>query len=184
MRRYKVLIQGVSPYSQSRYINVPKLEKEGHDAYDRRVWKDKAHIKDGQMVIPPLAIKNCLYETAKYLSEKIKGKGNSTWTKHFEAGIMIFDDIPVANESDILMEAIPVAADGVKGSGKRVIRHFPYIKPGWLGEFIIQVVDDTITTEILTRYLEQGGMFIGIGRWRPRNGGLYGRFRVEGMEEV
>jgi hypothetical protein len=42
-------------------------------------------------------------------------------------------------------------------------------------------VDDTITEEVFKSHLQQAGQLIGIGRWRPRNNGMYGRFVVNSM---
>jgi hypothetical protein len=40
-------------------------------------------------------------------------------------------------------------------------------------------LDETITRDVLERHLIDAGNFIGIGRWRPRMNGLYGRFNAE-----
>ena len=39
-----------------------------------------------------------------------------------------------------------------------------------------------ITEEVFRYHLEQAGTFIGIGRFRPRNNGYYGRFKLDSME--
>jgi hypothetical protein len=38
------------------------------------------------------------------------------------------------------------------------------------------IFDDTITKEVFERHLTEAGRFVGIGRFRPENGGIYGRF--------
>jgi hypothetical protein len=43
------------------------------------------------------------------------------------------------------------------------------------------VLDETVTEEVFRNVLEQAGAFIGIGRFRPRNNGFYGRFKVEAI---
>ena len=68
-------------------------------------------------------------------------------------------------------------ADGKKGSGTRVARTFPVIHE-WDGTAEVMILDESITKDVFTRYLEEAGKFIGIGRFRPRNGGFYGRFSV------
>jgi hypothetical protein len=85
-------LKSVSPYSQSRYYSeaVPKLPKEGADDYERRTWRNRMHVgSDGQVFIPPMSFKNCIAEVAKYLGRQIPGKGKSTYTKHFEAGVLV-----------------------------------------------------------------------------------------------
>ena len=78
-------------------------------------------------------------------------------------------------------ENLFLPSDGVRGSGKRVIKTYPLIRE-WetLATFYIQ--DDLITQDVFRYHLEQAGTFIGIGRFRPRNNGFYGRFRLMGMD--
>ena len=40
------------------------------------------------------------------------------------------------------------------------------------------IIDDAITGDVFKYHLQQAGSFIGIGRFRPRNNGFYGRFKV------
>lgn len=51
----------------------------------------------------------------------------------------------------------------------------------WCGLITIHVLDDTITEDVLEDHLKQAGQFIGIGRFRPRNNGYYGRFKVKSI---
>ncbi len=82
----------VSAYSQSRHYDVPKLEKEIAKDYEARTWRERLHVTEGGFVfIPPIAFKNCLAEAAKFLGIQIPGKGKSTYTKHFEAGVLVVD---------------------------------------------------------------------------------------------
>lgn len=185
MKRYKVEIRGISPYSQGRYHDEPTLEKEGKDDYERRTWRGRMHVgQSGRVVVPPMALKNCLSEAAKFLSLQIPGKGKATYTKHFEAGVLIVEGFEIdVKAADVPGEELFVPADGVRGSGKRVKRIFPRIDE-WAGAFEIIVADETITKSVLARHLKEAGSLIGIGRFRPRNNGYYGRFVVESLEEV
>jgi len=78
------------------------------------------------------------------------------------------------------MEKLFVPSDGLAGSGKRVTKCFPRI-PEWeaSGEFII--LDNIIDEEVFRMMLKHAGTFIGLGRWAPRNAGLYGRFAVKNV---
>jgi hypothetical protein len=185
MKAYTARIKGVSPMSQSAPILTEREQKETADAHEKRCWRERLHTKDGFVSIPPMAIKNCLSECAKYLSIQIPGKGKSTYTKHFEAGILVLDQVVtnVAVES-IKPEKLFVPADGKRGSGKRVWKYFPMIPAGWQAEVTIYVADETITGDVLEEHLKQAGMFIGVGRFRPRNNGFYGRFELLGLKEV
>lgn len=176
-------LKSTSPYSQSKHISDEKLEKESSLDHEKRCWRGRMHVdKIGNVFIPPMSLKICLSEAAKFLSMQIKGKGKATYTKHFEAGVMVTDGISLPIKRDeVPCEELYVPSDGVRGSGKRVTKFFPLISE-WEGEAKFYVLDDTITRDVFEYHLSQAGLFIGIGRFRPRNNGYYGRFDVESLE--
>ena len=178
-------LKSISPYSQSRDYETEKLPKERPDAYEERTWRDRMHVNDlGYVFIPPMAFKNCLSEIARYLSEQIPGKGKTTFTKHFEAGILVLESLVLPiKKADVPGEWLYVPSDGKRGGSKRVPKCFPLIEQ-WAGKVTFHILDDTVTPEVFERHLEQAGKFVGIGRFRPRNNGYYGRFRVEKVEWV
>lgn len=179
MKTYIARLESVSPYSQGKFHNDPPLEKEGPDDYEARTWKSRAHVdKDGIIFIPPMAFKNCMSEAAKYLSIQIPGKGKATYTKHFEAGLLICDPVSIGVKiGDVIGNWLFVPSDGRRGGGRRVKRCFPKVDT-WKGDLIIHVLDETITENILRTHLEAAGSFIGIGTFRPRNNGFFGRFKT------
>ena len=174
-------IRGVSPYSQSRPFRIPKQTGEAHDAYEQRTWRERLHANgNDEVFIPPSSIKNCLSEVAKYLSETVPGKGKATYTKHFEAGILVIDPIPLGiKAADVEGEELFVPSDGKRGGGQRVWKTFPIINK-WQGVVEIFVVDPILIDkpEKVREYLDFAGKFIGLGRFRPRRNGHYGRFEV------
>lgn len=184
-------IEGVSCYAQSKFHNTPKLNKELPDDYERRTWPFRLHTNDtGEVLIPALAFKNCVSEIAKFLGLQIPGKGKATYTKHFEAGVLVIEDIPLGiHKSEVLENWMHVPADGVRGSGKRVLKCYPLIKPGWQVTVPFYIFDDTITKDVFLYHLKQAGQLIGIGAFRVRNNGTFGRFKVldlqwkDGIEE-
>lgn len=177
------LLRSTTPYSQSKYVSEPKKNKEGHDDYESRTWRHRMHVtKDGEVMIPPMAFKNCLSDAAKYLSISIPGKGKSTYTKHFEAGILCVDPLPIGiHRDDVPGETLHVPSDGRRGGSKRVVKTFPFIQQ-WEGEVKYMVLDRTITRDVFEHVLEEAGSLIGIGRFRPRNNGYYGRFEVVSID--
>ena len=179
MKVYRVKLESVSPYSQSKHYTLDKLDREQPDAYEKRTWRERMHVDEkGEVFIPPMAIKNCLADAAKFMSVKIPGKGNATYTKHFEAGTLIHDPIPLGiKKDDVEGEWLFVPSDGKRGGSKRVSKCFPKISE-WQGEVVIYVLDEIITEAVLRDHLVAAGSFIGIGRFRPRNNGFYGRFKV------
>jgi hypothetical protein len=180
MKKVVATLKSVSPYSQSKHYETPKLDKESSADFETRTWKNRCHVDENGMVyIPPMAFKNCLSEAAKYLGIQIQGKGKSTYTKHFEAGLLVMDTVQLGIHIDkIRGETYFVPADGKRGGGKRVSKTFPVI-PSWQVDVIFYVLDETITEDVFAHHLEEAGKFIGIGRFRPRNNGFYGRFTVE-----
>jgi len=178
----KAKLKSASPYGQSRYHNTEKLEKESAADYEKRTWKNRCHTDDkGMVFIPPSAFKNCLSEAAKYLSIQIPGKGKATYTKHFEAGVMVSEIVPLGIHIDKMQPLwLFVPADGKRGGSKRVEKCFP-ITQQWEATVTFYVFDETITKDVFRYVLEQAGKFIGIGFSRPRNNGFFGRFEVVEM---
>lgn len=182
MKTAVATLRSVSPYSQSKHYTTEKLPKELPKDYEARTWRDRLHSLDsGEVYIPPMSFKNCLNESAKYLSIQIPGKGKATFTKHVESGILVTDALHLGIHRDqVKGEWLFVPADGVRGSGKRVEKQFPIIHE-WGGQVTFHILDETVTEDVFKHILEQAGAFIGIGRFRPRNNGFYGRFKVEGI---
>lgn len=187
MKHYIASLVSVAPYSQSRKYEreYPKNDKELHDDYESRTWMHRLHVlPNGQVFIPPTQFKESLVECAQYIGVQIPGKGKATYTKHFRAGILISEGLilPI-KAADIEGEWLSMDAQPGSGRGGRVWRCMPKI-PEWQGDLSIHVLDETITQEVLRYHLEQAGAFIGIGRFRPINGGYYGRFRLKELIAV
>tara|TARA_B100000749_G_scaffold278115_1_gene268195 strand:+ start:1895 stop:2485 length:591 start_codon:yes stop_codon:yes gene_type:complete len=175
-------LSSASVYSQSRPYQVEKKPRETPGDYEKRTWRERMHLSEknpGFIVIPAMQFKNSLAECAKYMSQQIPGKGKATYTKHFEAGVIIMDSMELdIKADDVKGETVFVPSSGKRGDGNRVYKTFPKI-PSWAGVVEFTIFDHTITEAVFKEHLMQAGQFIGIGRWRPRNNGLYGRFTVD-----
>ncbi len=187
MKIATVRLKSASPYAQGRYHETPKLESENHTDYEVRVWREKAHVMDhgpdlGRVYIPPMQFKNCLAEAAKYLGIQIPLKGKSTYTKHFEAGVLVIDPmvLPIQKE-ELKSITLFVPSDGMRGGSRRVNKTFPIIHD-WAGTVSFHILDETITKDVFLKHLDQAGKFVGIGAFRVRNNGLFGRFSVEKLD--
>lgn len=188
MRICKAKLRSQGRYSQGKHVDqnaVPPLPKEAKDDYEVRTWRERCNVlPDGTVFIPPMAFKKSLDKAASFLGEKIPGKRNATYTKHFLAGVLVQDPLVLPTKKDTIQgEWLFVPADGKPGGNSRVSRCFPYVDE-WAGEVTFYVVDDTITPEVFERTLREAGNLIGIGRFRPERGGFYGRFKVESTEWV
>lgn len=179
MRICEATLESASPYSQSRHYETEKKDKESHHDYEKRTWRDRLHAdSEGIVYIPPMAFKNALSEIAKFLSMSIPGKGKATYTKHFEAGVLVMDPSPLGiKKEEVDGEWLFVPSDGRRGGGSRVPKCFPRIN-NWKAKATFYVLDETITQPVFEKHLTEAGAFIGIGRFRPRNNGFYGRFKV------
>lgn len=180
MRSVVVQIEGTARYSSSRAHITDKLDKEGPDDFEKRTWREKSHYDaSGNIFIPPMAFKQALDKAASRLGIKIPGKRNATFTKHFLAGVLCIDPAPLnATKEQVQGEWVYCNADGVRGSGKRVWRCFPYVEAGWQAAVEFKVLDDTITPEIFQEHMHEAGNLVGVGRFRPEKGGYYGRFKA------
>lgn len=180
-----VTYEGVSYYSQNRVLTSPKNAKETSDAHDKRCWKERCHVDDkGILFIPPMAFKHALSSAAKYNPTQIAGRGKSTYTKHFQSGVLVIEPVKLqVHIDDVFGEDVFVPSDGKAGSGSRVWKRFPRLSPGeWDGVVEFIVIDEQITESVFVKTIQEAGSFIGVGRFRPQNSGYYGRFNVKKVE--
>lgn len=185
MIKAKCLLKSASPYSQSKFINEKKSKDETHEAFEKRIWRERMHrTKDGNVYIAPMCFKNCLSAAAKYKSISIPGKGKKTYTAHFEAGVLVVDPLVLPVKADeVDGEWLHVPSDGRRGGTTRVEKCFPLIH-SWEGIVEFLIFDEIITQDVFEEHLRDAGSFIGVGRFRPRNNGFYGRFSVESVTWV
>jgi hypothetical protein len=178
MRIATAHLKSITPYSQSRYVLIQKDDNEDHNAHEQRIWIERAHWMNlggvDHLVIPGIQFKNAIAEAAKFYSEKIPGKGQSTWTKNFLSGILVAENLDTGYTRDTVKSETLLCK---VGSGK-VPKTFPVI-PAWEGVVTYHVMDDMITESVFRRYLEASGRLIGIGKSRPRQSGYsYGCYEV------
>mgnify|MGYP003650788033 CR=1 FL=1 len=178
-----VTLTGIAPMTQSRAHETPKLEGENPNDYDIRTWRNKLSTETNgdrrTIVIPAHGVMQCIAAAAKYSKRQIPGQGKATWTAKFTAGITLMEN-PRLNLDPTSVGSITISAnaDGVRGSGKRVPRRFPVIPTGWSTTFDVYILDPIITEQIFREMVELAGMFIGLGQFRPQNGGTNGRFKL------
>lgn len=177
----KANLKSISPYSQSKMHMEPKMSEESNDDYDRRTWRSHLHVLDnGNVGIPPTGCKQALEAAAAFLGMKIPERRGATFTKRFLSGILIVDPIDIGIKADsVPPERVPVNPEGKRGGQKRVWRTYPTMTK-WEGTLVVNVFDAAITQEVLQQHIEAAGRFVGLGRYRPQNGGYYGRFEVMG----
>lgn len=174
-------IRGLSPLSQSRQHDDPRIAGESHDDYDKRTWRSKLNVsaRTGTVIIPAHGMHQAIIAAAKYSGEQIVGQGKKTWTAKFTTGITFMGDIDTGLRPEDAHEVtISANADGVRGSGRRVPRRFPYFLD-WSATFDVVILDPIITEAQFAKMLALTGIFIGVGRFRPEKGGTNGRWAVD-----
>ncbi|HEY3781970.1 MAG TPA: hypothetical protein VGL56_12870 [Fimbriimonadaceae bacterium] len=179
-------IEGISPYSSSRYHGEPQQTSEDAGHYDDRTWRDKCTYVDGKCVIPIAAFHNCLCDAAGRITSTIPGTRGQRYKGRFEQGVY-FRDAPVLKNpltlepytrDNIISVKLLQNSDGKRGSGTRVPRTFP-IAYKWEADIEMELLDPQLTEDIVRDCVEKAGMYIGLGRWRPQNRGSNGRFQVK-----
>jgi hypothetical protein len=187
MKEFIFSLASASPYFQSRNYEMEEKRDRKEDAndFEKRTWRLRTHVNsDGQVIIPAEAFQFSIRDASAYLGERIPGKGQRTWTKHFASGILVPDDIVLPERRETIAGIwLSLNPQGKRGGGSRVQKCMPVIQQ-WAGDLRVIVLDDLITEEVLRRTVEHAGAFIGIGQNRPQNGGRHGRFQVVEMVAV
>lgn len=180
-------LKSLSPYSQSAFADIDaekKPDKMPHDEWEKLTWRNRCHATpDGNVFVPPMALKRSLDSAASMLRIKIPGKGTSEYGKHFRAGVLVLGGLVLPERKETVPgEWFYMNADGKRGGNKRVWRCYPVIRE-WSGTVEYTVLNDAITQEIFEKHLNEAGSFIGVGRFRPEMGGYYGRYALSGPIE-
>jgi hypothetical protein len=188
MRKVLAEIKSCSPLSWSRRLDQLKKPGEDDHAMEERLWRDRFWTDDqGTILVPEMAIKNSLVDAAAYRGEKIAGKNMKTWTEKFKAGVLCFEPMLLGVTKDALdaeWRDVPASpGKGKRGMGQRVLKCFPRLLQ-WSGIVSLLIVEDSITETVFRDHLETVGKFIGWGRFRPINGGYYGRFEIADIQFV
>lgn len=185
VRTAAVRVRGVGPYSANAEVARahPKTEHETNDQHEQRTWRYRLNVgPDGTAIIPGTAFTNALIAASRFLGLQIPGEGKATYAKLMEKSIMPAGDACLGVKPvDVEGEWLHVPSDGRRGGGKRVWKCFPKLDT-WEAVFEVSVIGDKLTREVFAKIADAAGKFIGLGRFRPQNGGFYGRFEVVGIE--
>ena len=172
-----------SQYSQSRYHDADvAYENETPNEREKRTWREKCTTnEDGIICIPGMAFKQALDKVASRLQLKVVGKGRKTYVDFFKGGIIVDDLVPLGiHKNDVEGMTLMCDSRGKRGGsgGSKVPRTFPVIRK-WEASVTFHIIDSVISQEVFERHLREAGFFVGIGRFRPENGGTNGRFKIK-----
>ena len=176
-------IKGVAPYSQSKMLDATRSTNESWEDYETRTWRDKAHVAEDaeSVLIAGHAIHQMLVVGAQKgrLRPKAAKSAREGLANRLITGIAIQGD--AATDMKLFKaQCVPINAhaNGKRGSGTRVVRKFPQWPNPWTASFDVLLLDESLTVDDVKAALVSGGMVCGLGRFRPENMGMNGRFVV------
>lgn len=192
VRMFHFELEGVTELLFGKPLRSVKAADEDNANFDKRVARERIGVNDaGQVVLPAVGLQRALVKAAQRRSEKIPGRGQSTFRARFSQGVSVFHDLVVSNgkKAELSIEDVPVKAifvplqpqSGVKSP--RGFRHFPYLSQ-WSASGDIHVFDNLIDEERLARHFQECGMFCGLGSMNVGNGHNNGRFRLRELSLV
>jgi len=159
MENITVRIEGISP------LLMHKFPMTDEDA------KSKARDqKKNQDNVESYLYLNDKGKLAKY---QIVGQGKMTYKNLMGSGAVIIDpDMILHEKQDWEIDRRPVVIQRA-----RIVRERPMLKE-WALEFTIEYDEDEIHKGTLKEIMDYAGRRVGIGDFRPSNGGPFGRFIV------
>jgi len=190
MSKVVLRLSGIGPLLFGKPVHEDKRDNETHEQKEERTWQMKAHTDgNGKLVMPAASVHKSFIAGGAWLSLKIPGERNKTYTKRLQSGMM--PSAPyceLSNGKKVLTiddcERLPLFVDstGKKGGSSRVWKFFPKLKPGWWLEASLIVTDECLTEEIILKHAVAAGLHDGLGSMRVGTGGPNGMYTVEVKE--
>jgi len=178
MENITVRIEGISPLLMHKF---PMMDEDAKSkARDQKKNQDNVesylYLNDkGKLAQPSTHIIGCLKKAgAKY---QIVGQGKMTYKNLMGSGAVIVDPDMIPHEKqDWEIDRRPVVVQRA-----RIVRERPMLKE-WALEFTIEYDENEIHKGTLKEIIDYAGRRVGIGDFRPSNGGPFGRFIVTKFE--
>lgn len=189
MKKYKVVIEGVTPYMQHRMDDVKldqweKLRPAIHERPDTAhedVVRAEYHCyrsADGPCYIPSEHLRGAFINAGTFVKAKVGGSSKSMKTI-VAAMFMVGPEEIHLPEFDAIDKRSAVNRN-IKG---RVI----VVRPRWNrwgASFELSVDEDSISIDQVRQVVEYAGKYVGIGSFRPLCNGLFGRFELVSIERL
>lgn len=176
MYQIKVKIKFIAPFLFNRPVDVEgtggrKTKKQREKEALERVHR----AEDGELHIPAWNFKQCLKEGANRAGLKVGRKALSAFLEAvvFVDGIIGFG----TNKHDFMHEHFGKVPPR---TGAGIIIKRPAMNEGRELGFTLSIIDDRRTPAEIKQSLEEAGLLVGLGAWRPH----YGRFLVTEFEPV
>lgn len=132
-------------------------------------------LPDGRPAFPAVGFKAAAVSAAR----QVEGL-----TMTFLRGVFHVDVelIPIEGDPYMREDMVRVGGKG-PGTGVADIRYRPGF-PEWSAVLPVSFNRKAITVEQLVHLFNVAGFAVGVGEWRPEKNGSWGRFVVDGVEEV
>lgn len=187
VKKYKVVIQGISPLRQHRRplpgdhiiksigAKIPTEEQKQKLFENHRYWEKKIGYYQ-----PSTQIKKALVLAAH--KWKVPGEGQSKFSKYVGSAVFIEPERLIhENQKDI-----DIVGHWTTNRAGRVETQVWCVKPeirDWELEFgITSTMPEKITDANLKEFLDYAGLYCGIGCDRPERGKQFGRFEVKSFK--
>ncbi len=181
--KYNVIISGLTPYMQHRMDDI-KLEEwekargkiaERPDINKTDAIRAEYHCyrnSEGKCYIPSEHIRQSLIQAGTFMKSKVGVRTKSMKSIVASTFMIEPDEIIVPDYN---------AIDKRSTVNRNVKARVLVIRPKWTewgAEFVLNVLEPTITDETIIKLLEYAGVYIGIGSYRPANNGMFGKFKL------
>ena len=175
MYQVDATIEGIAKYLYGKWTKEAKKSLQEGTGGGRKSTSDreqealeKACRNNNGLYLPAQDMEACLVQGVKMAKLK---EGRSSAAPYVEATVYVKErEIEFGKqEPDFLHEALGKRPP--KRGGACIILR-PGLNEGWRLSFTLIVTDDRRAPDLLRRGLEDAGLLVGLGEWRPK----YGRF--------
>jgi hypothetical protein len=188
MKTYEIKIEGATDALQNRLSkeladDLKQAPRGKKDEWEEANWKKKRYTKDIEgkeyIVWPELNLHSMLVDACKRYRIAPPTALGKTWTNYVKAGVLIPEHAVIEGTITSFSSMVNGNPSAAKKSSK-VYRVRPKISSGWTASFKIIDTEEYLDMGILKGILEIGGLYVGIGDWRPQ----FGRFYVKQVKAV
>lgn len=179
MREVTATIEGIAPgllmhrfgeAAQAGLMNPVKAAARSHDPAEKEMEMGLYRLEDGTLVQPGEHIYQAMVKTASQF--QVQGQGKKTFKDAIKGGLLISPDYIPHEIDEVILDSRPVRIQRA-----RIVRHRGLL-PKWRLTFVMQLIDDSVPTEVVKAILDKAGQCQGIGDYRPR----FGRFIVTSFQ--
>lgn len=185
LKKFKVKIESKGRMMCSRDCtrDFPETieEKKDPEAYDSRIWRERAYFRDGEVIIPGSMVQASLMNATILLGERIGGGKQGKGLKQVMKLVRITGEIRTGIKRKNLKPELKMVPHNATTGAYKVPRRFPII-PKYKGTLIITYPNvQGLSRKKIIEYLNNAGEVSGLGAFAPRSGGDNGRFIAKAL---